>query len=136
MKTPLSPPVDMPWAGKSYPVELTNGVLCEAERVFRVDIIYPGSNPLWTMPLGAQRQILLWAAMRSVPLNITAEQCADAICGEKSDFISGEIDRLIQGIGPKILANYGAKEEAKDQSPLAGTSGGQGPGPAPDSASE
>jgi hypothetical protein len=136
MIDPVTPATLVPWRGKAYSLQLTNGCLALAAGELDINILEGGPGSLFTKPAFYQNGVLLYAILRqkfpasAVPL----VECMDAVTGEKSDFYSDLVVKQVYELAPAIRRIMKLEEEPAR--PTTDASSGADSGPALVSTSE
>ena len=131
MIDPVTPAALVPWRGKSYSLQLTNGCLALAAGELDIRILEGGPGSLFTKPAYYQHGVLLYALLRTkfpaaeVPLT----ECFDAVTGEKADYYAELLKQQITEQAGAIRRIMKLEPEPTDR-PTTDASSGAGCGPA------
>lgn len=83
MIDPITPAVSVFWQGKTYPLQLTTGALVSAAGRLRIPILEGGPDGIDTLPILAQRAVILYALLHRKFRNLTLDECEDAVVDPK-----------------------------------------------------
>jgi hypothetical protein len=122
--SPLGHTVQVPWNGKTYPCQLTNGRLARAEMSLNIGIISPSDPPFSSRPIITQYAVYLYALMYGKPFTVTLDDCLEAIVGDNGQRLMGVVNDALQALVPdieRLAKNLGG---GGDENPLASASGG------------
>jgi hypothetical protein len=131
MIDPVTPATLVPWRGKSYPLQLTNGCLAMAAGELDINILEGGPGSLFTKPAYYQNGVLLYAILRQkFPASeVSLMECLDAVTGEKSDFYADVLKKLVAELAPAIRRIMKLEAEPTDR-PTTDANSGADSGPA------
>jgi len=136
MINPVSPAVVIPWQGKTYSRDISNGSIAAVEAELGVSIMFGWGEPhhLSAKPEFYQRAVWLYVLMHGIT-GVTFSACCDAAVGDNALRIMEAINKAVsEQMTPKIRKLYGVSE-APDNNPLAESSDGPASGPPQESTS-
>lgn len=129
MLDPVTPGVDVPFRGKTYRLQLTNGACAMASGAPGVPpIIEGGDESVFTKPEFFQRGVFLFALVYQKFPTATLAECMELVTGPKAEYYGKILAESIKELAPAIKRLHGG--EVKGTPPLAESSSGGDSGPA------